>query len=181
MSSLSILKPTFDEAANTLTLSADGQEPITLPLTQDVSKLTKRSVQIWKDTLNVYDVGDEAAEWITQFLTNHIAHDRQYNQSTVFPMGEDEPVMPVRLVTLDDPKNGVYSRPAHPKLNGIHTAFSDWSPISFGFTSSLKEVNKGLIETGISNGDQIPMNRFRTNITIAGTIAWEEDQWLVAK
>ncbi|CAO0803323.1 unnamed protein product [Mucor circinelloides] len=179
--SLSLLRPTVNEADNTLTLSADGQESLVLPLKQDLSKLTQRTVQLWKDKLNVYDMGDEAGAWITQFLFNHRKHDRQNNHSVDDPIGENDPVDPVRLVTLDDPKKGVYSRPAHPKLNGIHTSFSDWSPISFGFSSSLEQVNKGLLETGISKGNQIPMNRFRNNITISGTIPWEEDQWLVAK
>lgn len=164
-----------------MTLSAEGQEPLTLPLTQDLTKLTKRSVKLWKDTLTVYDVGDKAGEWITEFLRNHRQHDRQNNHNVDDPIKEDDPIEPVRLVTLEDPKNGVYSRPAHSKLNGVHSPFTDWSPISFGFSSSLEDVNKGLIETGISKGNTIPMNRFRNNITIAGTIAWEEDQWLVAK
>ncbi|KAI8639705.1 hypothetical protein BD408DRAFT_420955 [Parasitella parasitica] len=179
--SLAILRPTVNVSENTLTLSADGQESLVLPLKPDLSKLTQRTVKLWKDTLEVYDMGDEAGAWITQFLANHRKHDRQNNHSVDDPIGENDPVDPVRLVTLDDPKKGVYSRPAHPKLDGIHTAFSDWSPISFGFLSSLDHVNKGLMETGISKGHQIPMSRFRNNITIGGTIPWEEDQWLVAK
>lgn len=162
-------------------MSADGQESLVLPLTQDLSKLTKRSVQLWKDTLTVYDVGDEAGKWVTQFLSNHHEHDRQNNHSEDDPIGENEPVKSVRLVTLDDPKNGVYNRPAHPKLDGVHSSFTDWSPISFGFISSLEDLNKGLLDTGISKGNRIPINRFRNNITIKGTVAWEEDQWLVAK
>ncbi|CAO3638174.1 unnamed protein product [Mucor fragilis] len=179
--SLSLLRPTVNETDNTLTLSADGQDALILPLKQDLSKLAQRTVQLWGAKLNVYDMGDEAGAWITKFLVNHRQHDRQNNHSVDDPIGENDPVDPVRLVTVDDPKNGVYSRPAHPKLNGVHTAFSDWSPISFGFSSSLEQLNKGLLETGISKGNQIPMNRFRNNITISGTIPWEEDQWLIAK
>lgn len=178
---MSILKPTVNEAENTLTLSADGQNSISLPLKQNLSLLTKRTVDLWKSKLTVYDMGDEAGQWITQFLINHREHDRQNNHSKDDPITDDESPAHVRLVTLEDPKKGVYNRPAHPKLDGVHTAFSDWSPISFGFSSSLEDVNKGLLETGISKGNQIPMNRFRNNITIKGTIAWEEDEWLVAK
>jgi uncharacterized protein YcbX len=163
----------LNQAENTLTLTAEGQEPLTLPLTQDLSKLTKRPVKLWKDNIFVFDVGDEAGEWITQFLENHRQHDD--------PNNERGPISPVRLVTLDDPKNGVYSRQAHPKLNGVHSAFTDEAPISFGFNSSLEDVNKGLLETGISQGITVTMNRFRNNINISGTIAWDEDQWLVAK
>lgn len=138
-------------------------------------------MKLWKSTLNVYDMGDKAGEWITQFIKNHRQHDRDNNHNVDDPIKEDDPVDPVRLVTLEDPREGVYSRPTHPELEGVHTAFNDWSPISFGFVSSLEDVNKGLLETGISKGNQIPMNRFRNNITIKGTIPWEEDQWLVAK
>ncbi|KAI9481341.1 MAG: MOSC N-terminal beta barrel domain-containing protein [Benjaminiella poitrasii] len=179
--SLSLLQPTFDEEKNTLNLSADGQEPITIPLKQDLSKMTKRTVTLWKDTLTVYDLGDQVGEWITQFLINHRKHDRENNHNVDDPINENDPISKVRLVTLDDPSKGVYGRPAHPYLDGVHTAFSDWSPISFGFSNSLADVNKGLLETGVSKGHQIPMNRFRNNITISGTVPWEEDQWLVAK
>ncbi|KAI8064283.1 MOSC N-terminal beta barrel domain-containing protein [Gilbertella persicaria] len=179
--SLSLLLPSYDEKENTFTLSAEGQEPLTLPLKQELSKLPTRTVQLWQDRLTVYDVGDKAAEWITQFLINHRKHDRENNHNMDDPVSEDDPINQVRLVTLDNPKHGVYCRPAHPKLDGVHSPFADWSPISFGFTSSLEDVNKGLVETRISKGNRIPMVRFRNNITISGTIPWEEDQWLVAK
>lgn len=176
--SLALLKPTFNVKENTFTLSAKGQEPLVLPLSQDVSKLTKRIVELWKDTLTVYDVGDEAGQWVTQFLANHREHDLLNDRS-----GEkNESIKAVRLVRLDDPKHGVYSRPAHPKLDGIHQPFSDECPISMGFNSSLDELNKSLIQAGtITKDKQITMNRFRNNINIKGSIAWEEDQWLVAK
>ncbi|KAI8971441.1 MOSC N-terminal beta barrel domain-containing protein [Mycotypha africana] len=179
--SLTLLKPLIDEQQNTLTLTADGQKSFTLPLKPEIKDLDKRVVKLWKDKLTVYDMGDEAAVWITQFISNHRQHDLENSHNPDDPVNVDEPVRPVRLVTLDDPKNGVYYRPAHPKLNGPQSAFADWSPISFGFSSSLKDVNRGLKETGISKGHTIPMNRFRNNITISGTVAWEEDQWLVAK
>ncbi|CAO3624097.1 unnamed protein product [Mucor hiemalis] len=175
--SLALLKPNFNVTENTFTLSAEGQEPLTLPLSQDLSKLNKRKVELWKDNLTVYDVGDEAGHWVTQFLLNHREHDRLNDRSE-----ENDPVKPVRLVKLDDPKNGVYSRPAHPKLKGIHQPFSDECPVSMGFNSSLDALNESLIEAGtIKKEDQITMNRFRNNINIKGSIAWEEDQWLIAK
>ncbi|OBZ90547.1 Molybdenum cofactor sulfurase [Choanephora cucurbitarum] len=180
-SSLCLLRPSFDEAQNILTLNADGQEPLTLPLKQDLSKLERREVRLWKSALNVFDMGDEAAQWLSEFLRNHVEHDIRNNHNKDDPIREDDPIIPARLVTLDDPKNGVYSRPAHPKLNGAHSSFTDWSPISFGFSSSLKELNKGMVETGFSKGEEIPMIRFRNNITISGTLPWEEDEWLVVK
>lgn len=179
--SLSILYPLVNPETNTLTLSAQGQDPLSLPLTQDLSKLPKRSVSLWKDTLTVYDLGDEASRWLTQFLVNHRQSDQENSHNPDDPVKDDDPIPEARLVTLEDPEHKVYSRPAHPNLPGIHSPFADWSPISFGFTASLEHVNQGLIETGISKGNQIPMSRFRNNITISGTVPWEEDQWLVVR
>ncbi|KAI8389341.1 MOSC N-terminal beta barrel domain-containing protein [Blakeslea trispora] len=180
-SSLCLLNASVDESKNTLTLSADGQEPLELPLKQDLNKLEQRQVKLWKATLNVFDMGDSAAEWLSAFLVNHKEHDIQNNHNKDDPISKDDPIIPARLVTLDDPKNGVFNRPAHPKLSGAHSSFTDWSPISFGFTSSLKELNQNMVETGFSKGEEIPMIRFRNNITISGTVPWEEDEWLVAK
>lgn len=129
----------------------------------------------------MYDLGDEVADWITNFLKQHRAHDCKNNHNVDDPVKEEDPVNPVRLVCLDDPKKGVYDRPAHPKLKGIHSPFTDYSPISIGFDASLEDVNRGLKEAGMNQGKAIPMDRFRNNITISGTMAWEEDQWLVAK
>ncbi|KAG0735638.1 hypothetical protein G6F16_009443 [Rhizopus arrhizus] len=179
--SLSILYPLVNPETNTLTLTAQGQDPLSLPLTQDLSKLSKRSVSLWKDTLTVYDLGDEASRWLTQFLVNHRQSDQENSHNPDDPVKDDDPIPEARLVTLEDPEHKVYSRPAHPNLPGIHSPFADWSPISFGFTASLEHVNQGLIETGISKGNQIPMSRFRNNITISGTVPWEEDQWLVVR
>lgn len=172
-----MLKANIDEEANTLTLSAENQQDFVLPLKQELKTLKKRNVKLWSDITTVYDVGDQVAEWIQQFLINHRDHDYQNNYNA----DREKPIDPVRLVTVEDPKEGVYHRPVHPKLKGVHVAFNDWSPITFGFESSMEQVNKGLLETGFSKGNQINLGRFRSNIAIKGTEPWEEDQWLVVK
>lgn len=172
-----MLMANVDEKNNTLTLSAENQDDFVLPIVQDFQKLDKRNVKLWGDIMTVYDLGESVANWIYQFLMNHREHDYQNN----FNADRDKLIDPVRLVTVEDPKEGVYHRPVHPKLNGVHVAFNDWSPITFGFESSMKQVNKGLLETGFSKGNQINLVRFRNNIAIKGTEPWEEDQWLVVK
>jgi uncharacterized protein YcbX len=170
-----LIQPLIDDQKNTLTLTAKDQSDLTLPIKPDVTKLSKRQVQLWKHKLDVYDMGDHAAQWVNQFLSNNRPHDHANS-------GTDETSEPdCRLVTVDDPQNGMYKRPAHPKIPGVHAAFQDWSPISLGFNSSLDALNDGMVDSGFSQGSRIPITRFRNNITISGTIAWEEDEWLVVK
>lgn len=179
---MTLIRPIVDVASQTLTLTVaddSGLEPLVLPLYPDVSKLAQRTVQLWKDTLTVYDMGDAASEWIARFFAAHRAHDLANDHNPEESVANDQQQQSIRLVTLDD--GGVYRRPAHPELPGVHSPFSDWSPVSLGFESSLEDVNKGLLETGISNGQSIPMDRFRNNLTIAGTVPWDEDEWLVIK
>lgn len=176
--SMTLIHPVVDKENGTLTLTAEGFPSVSVPLFPDVTKLAARKAQLWKDTLTVFDLGDEAAAWITNFFKANRKHDSENDHNP------DEAVKPdefrnIRLVTLDDPNNGRYARPAHGKLPGIHSPFSDWSPISFGFEASLDDLNKGLVEK--ANGRSIPINRFRNNLTISGTKAWEEDDWLVVK
>lgn len=168
-----------DEEQGTLTLTSLEQAPLTLPLKPDISKLeVRKNVQLWKDKLTVYDMGDEAAAWVTQFLVNHREHDEKNHHN---PEEKAEAVGKARLVTLDVPSPEGYHRPAHAKLPGPHSPFTDWSPVSLGFESSLASINDALVSTGTSGGQRIPIDRFRNNLTIRGTLPWEEDTWLVAQ
>ncbi|KAF7728814.1 hypothetical protein EC973_005440 [Apophysomyces ossiformis] len=179
--SMTLVRPVINAQEKTMTLTADGQEPLTVPLNPAIAELKKRDVQLWKDRLMVYDMGDEPAEWFRTFLINHRQHDIENNHNPEDAVNDSATVPNVRMVVLENPKKGIYKRPAHPRLPGTHSPFSDWSPISFGFQSSMDEVNKGLLEHNISQGAVIPIDRFRNNLTISGTVAWEEDEWLVAR
>ena len=173
---MALIRPFVDTTADTLTLTAEGQPDLALPL-HPKTLGRKYSATLWGDKLNVFDMGDEASKWIGNFMESHRDHHKEN------PTGDidfDASFPELRLVTLDDPKNGEYSRPALESLPGVHSPFSDWAPLSIGCESSLEEVNHGLKETGVSN-DSIPINRFRNNLTFSGTIPWEEDEWLVVK
>lgn len=176
-SSMALIRPLVDVKNDTLTLTGPGQPDLTLPLTPP--KDNKLTVTVWKDTITAYDMGDEAAAWIGKFFKDHRQHNQMNPHSDDGGMGGIGPdVPPARLVALDEED---YSRPAHDRLPGIHTAFSDSSPISFGCESSLQDVNDNLIQSGLSKGQSIPIDRFRNNLTIAGTIPWDEDEWLVVQ
>lgn len=175
--SMSLIKPLLDYEKKTLTLTANNLDDLVLPLNPDTSKLKCLTVTLWSDKLQAFDVGDEAADWMTKFFIEYKSHD-QHNAHGETDGGQERPTN-IRLVTLDL-KQG-YQRPAHPELSGINSPFTDWSPVSFGFTSSLEALNGDLVGDNWSNGHQIPMNRFRNNLTITGTEPWEEDTWLVVR
>ncbi|CAO3653612.1 unnamed protein product [Cunninghamella echinulata] len=181
--SLNLLRPLIDNDTLTLTSFDNKQTPLSLPLHPDTSKLKQRTIQLWGDNLTAFDMGDEAGDWLNEFLKIHRQHDISNNHNPDDPVEEEEENdMPLlRLVTLENPSLGRYSRPANPELPSIHAPFSDWSPISFGFESSMEAVNKDLIELGISKGATIGLDRFRNNLSISGTIPFDEDTWLVVK
>ncbi|KAL0089908.1 MOSC N-terminal beta barrel domain-containing protein [Phycomyces blakesleeanus] len=173
--SLAFIHPLIDEARNLLTLTTEGQDSLELPLHPDTKNLKLYSVQLWKDDLMAYDVGEAASEWITTFLRRHADHDQVDKD-----LSERNVPGIMRMVVLD-PSNGQYERPAHPQLPGVQSPFTDQSPVSMGFESSREDMNRNLLRRGVSNGQTIPMSRFRDNISIKDTISWEEDEWLVAK
>jgi uncharacterized protein YcbX len=174
---MSLIRPLLDYEKDTLTLTAKNLEDLVLPLHPDTSKLKCVSVTLWSDKLQAFDVGDAAAEWLGKFFLEYKSHD-QSNSHGNTNGGAERPTN-IRLVTLDISKG--YERTAHPELPGLNSPFTDWSPVSFGFDGSLQALNRDLVEGGWSNGHQIPINRFRNNLTIAGTEPWEEDTWLVAR
>jgi uncharacterized protein YcbX len=186
---MALVRPLIDLDEKTLTLTShdNAQAPLVLPLYPDTTTLTQRTVKLWKDTLTAFDMGEEAGEWLELFLANHRSHDVANNHNPDDPVpepvdGEQVKLPKLRLVTLEDPQQGHYSRPAHEQLGGVHSPFSDWSPVSFGFQASMDAVNQDLVKRGLINEDNaIGLDRFRNNISISGTIPWEEDTWLVAK
>lgn len=76
--------------------------------------------------------------------------------------------LPCGLVYLDDP----WARPVDPAyaLPGDRAPFSDGFPVLLACTASLDALNAALPSA-------IDMSRFRPNIVVSGTAAWEEDRW----
>ncbi|RUP48244.1 hypothetical protein BC936DRAFT_144799 [Jimgerdemannia flammicorona] len=175
--SMTLIRPTINLAAGTLDFSGPSVDPISVPLQPDISSAPKLRVRIWNDIVDAYDMGDAAAGWVIAFFAAHASHDG----ANLLDDEAVEVVRPreIRLVRVVDIAKG-YTRPAHPKIPGVHTPFSDASPVSFGYEASMVELNR-ILEEPEANGVKIPINRFRNNLTIAGTEPWEEDQWLVIR
>ncbi|MEU6818816.1 MOSC N-terminal beta barrel domain-containing protein [Streptomyces sp. NPDC046860] len=83
---------------------------------------------------------------------------------------------PVRLVHLDDPAT---RRPVDPDfaLPGETVSLADGYPLLVTTVASLDALNSALAGGRHADEGPLPMNRFRPNVVVAGTEAWEEDHW----
>jgi uncharacterized protein YcbX len=135
-----------------LRLEAPGTRPIAVPAPRDGADRP-----IWVHAARVHAVpADEAASsWFSGFL------------------GE-----PVRLVHLADPTlrrpDERYSAPAD------RVSLADGFPLLLATEESLAALNDLLVADHAGSREPpppLPMTRFRPNVVVAGTPAWEEDGW----
>ena len=111
-------------------------------------------VRVWKDEVPAYDMGDIAAQWFSDFLS--------------------EPGRPqtLRLVRFD---------PEHKRLSSLQwtdgveatNQFSDGYPLLVASEGSLAELNERLAAAG---HDAVGIERFRPNIVLAGIESHDEDR-----
>ncbi|MDH6109084.1 uncharacterized protein YcbX [Kitasatospora sp. MAP12-15] len=78
----------------------------------------------------------------------------------------------VRLLHLDDPR----ARPVKPDFAspGDTVSMADGFPLLATTLASLEVLNSWMADGG---GMALPMERFRPNLVVDGTEAWEEDGW----
>ncbi|WGT63188.1 MOSC domain-containing protein [Variovorax paradoxus] len=111
-------------------------------------------VRVWKDEVAAYDMGDIAAQWFSDFLS--------------------EPGKPqkLRLVRFD---------PEHKRLSSLDwtdgveatNQFADGYPLLVASEGSLAELNERLAAAG---HDAVGIERFRPNIVLAGIESHDEDR-----
>ncbi len=128
-----------------LVLKAPGM--LALHLALDAAEKPAR-VRVWRDELDAADMGDLAAQWISDFL-------RQ----------------PLRLVTFD-PEVRRLASPAATGGREALTTFQDAYPLLVASTASLAELNRRLALVGHG---PVTMARFRPNLVIDGVDAHGED------
>ncbi len=102
---------------DTLTLSASGQEVLTLAVQRTGSPC---QVTVWRDTCTAIDQGDAAAAWLSEFLGTA-----------------------VRLVCMADGFRRQVD-PAYAPRSEDQTAFSDGFPLLLISTASLDDLNSRL-------------------------------------
>jgi uncharacterized protein YcbX len=111
-------------------------------------------VRVWKDEVPAYDMGDIAAQWFSDFLSQP---------------GEPQKL---RLVRFD---------PEHQRLSNLEwtggieapNQFADGYPLLVASEGSLAELNARLTAAGHG---AVGIERFRPNIVLAGIEAHDEDR-----
>jgi uncharacterized protein len=149
-----------------LVLSAPGMQDLHIALdwvTQPVA------VKVWDDEVPAFDMGDEAAQWLTDFLSAD-AHQtsRVYRPHAYRPNS-------YRLVRFD---------PAHRRASNLNwtggvqalNLFSDGYPLLVLSEASLAELNERLVSAGHAS---VSIERFRPNIVLSGLNAHDEDRLVV--
>ncbi len=135
-----------------LVLKHPEVEPFAVELARrDQSRLT---AYVWDDACQALDEGEEASAWLTRVLG-------------------DLRGSKLRLVRFDDD----HRRPVevrYQKGEEAHTAFADGYPFLIASSASLEALNHSLEQKRLA---PMPMNRFRPNIVIEGSLAFAEDGW----
>jgi uncharacterized protein YcbX len=133
-----------------LRLSAEGREPLSVPVPDPVGTTT---VEIFGDKVEAVLAGPAAHDWCSGYL------------------GTD-----VRLAHMDDPAS---RRPVDPDfaLPGETVSFADGYPLLVTTLGSLDALNSLIARGDHAEEGPLPMNRFRPNVVVSGTEAWAEDGW----
>lgn len=111
-------------------------------------------VKVWRDEVAAYDMGDIAAQWFSDFLS--------------------EPGRPqtLRLVRFD-PEHKRLSNMTWTKGVEAPNQFSDGFPLLVTSEKSLDELNEKLVAAGHA---AVGIERFRPNIVLTGIEAQDEDR-----
>ncbi|GGT51075.1 MOSC domain-containing protein [Streptomyces purpureus] len=131
-------------------LAAPGLEELSVAVPEPSTTV---SVEVFETKVEAVPVGGDADAW----FSDHLGCD-------------------VRLVHMDDPS---YRRPINPKyaLPGETVSFADGYPLLVTTTASLDALNALIAEGDHAHEGPLPMNRFRPNAVLEGTLPWDEDNW----
>jgi uncharacterized protein YcbX len=130
-----------------LTLDAPGMPSLAV-VSPDVAASPRRDVVVWRSTVAAIDAGDPPARWLSRYLG-----------------------VAVRLVRFA-PEHVRRCNPEFVGASGAHTAFADGYPLLVVGEGSLAELNARLAAKAAR---ELPMNRFRPNVVVAGLDAHDED------
>lgn len=143
------IEPSITQAR--MTLRAPSLPELTIPLAG--SDATVRPATVWRDTVDAFDMGDDAARWLDAFLEVPGKH---------FRLLQFDPRHPR---TCDPLWTGTGQRQSlHP--------FTDGFSLNVLSQASLDELNARLSQAGL---DEVSALHFRPNLVIDHVPAHEED------
>lgn len=145
---LALIRPHL--TSNELVLSGSGMQDLHIAF--DLMKQPV-SVRVWDDQVRGFDMGDEAAQWFTDFLVGS-KQSRSY-----------------RLVRFD-PATQRASNPSWTQGVEALNQFNDGFPLLVLSVASLAQLNERLMTAGHAS---VSIERFRPNIMLSGLQAHEED------
>jgi uncharacterized protein YcbX len=126
------------------------------PILVQTSQQPTTTVQIWRDEVPVIRPSAAADAWFSALL------------------GRD-----VGLVWLRDPTN----RPVNPAYGRTddRVSFADAYPLLLTATASLSQLNDWItaaaVERGETDGEPLPMRRFRPSVVVDTAVPFTEDGW----
>jgi uncharacterized protein YcbX len=135
--------------SETLELRAPGMLRLEIPLgLPDPEEEKTLNVRVWDDTVKAYNCDETTATWFSKFLGT-----------------------PCRLVRFHASAKRIANSTWTDGVD-VPTLFSDGFPMLVISEASLVDLNGKLKAQG---RDALPMNRFRPNIVVNGSAAFEED------
>jgi len=134
--------------ADALHLSVDGAATeLSVPFAPPANA-GRVPVTVWRDSFDAIDEGDTAARWFSDVIG-----------------------APLRLVRFPDDVTRLANRKWTKDIDAP-TRFADGYPLLVTTEASLAELNGRLDAKGVP---PLPMNRFRPNVVLGGTEAFDED------
>lgn len=173
---LAAIRPGLDAEAGTLTLQADGMEPLTLPLAGLEAAGCRRTVVRMGhgDPVPAWRYPAVATEWLTQLLSGSPGLSIDGGPRQVGGPGDV-----FHLARYDEGSR--FKRQVANDIGGDNAlpedqvAFPDLFPLLLTAQESLDKVNQDV------PGEGVGMDRFRPNIVVAGAPAFDEDTWAVVE
>lgn len=146
-----------------------NQTTIELPLEPPSSPKQSYRAGIWDDQVTVDDLGDKAAAFFQRIV--------DFDKDSGAAGGRYKGVRLVIHSVTDRRTDPKFTPPAATSWLGASpppVSLTDGFPILIACQASLDELNRRLEKNG---KPAIEMSRFRPNIVITGTTAFEEDRW----
>eukprot|EP01133_Synstelium_polycarpum_P018233 gene18233-21814_t len=166
---MALIQPSLD--LENMVVRAPNMSDLIVPIERSSGEEKTVDVEIWKSKVTAYDCGDEAAEWFTKFLETDCRL-VQVSKDTIYHRRVEE-VMTAKIIPNPKPTDDEYDR--------YQTAFCDSSQVMILSKASIDDLNLRIEETRRSHKEisqkAMDVRRFRPNILLLGTDAYEEDEW----
>ena len=161
-----------------MTVTAPGQPPLCVPLAR-VASPQQRGVTVWDWAGTADDEGDDAAAWFTAVvgtpvrLVRFAASAQRLTSAKYPPTG---PTVFRRVRAIDRvgaaPRASALTPPLWPRRRPFW--LSDGYPVLILGEASMADLNARL---AAAEKPPLPINRFRANVTVAGSAPFDEDDW----